>query len=555
MNQRNLLLILIVLVIGFGGYYIINELMPKDTSGDTGTVYSTHTVAKGDITVGVQTSGQLNSSRDGGLVVPGSFENGSVQYLLVDIFKQEGDEVMQGDVVAKLDSKNLEAKIAEKKATLEQKMKQLADLTNVSVDNLGSIQPNKGITISAPISGKITDLTIKEGKEVEVGAVVAYIVDDSSFKVDFKLYEYEYSKVKVGDLVKLNFPYFDGAVDGKITYLNPNKVLNTVKDGFAKGYVYQGTIEAVNPGLVQKEMNVKVGLPTAGSPNVMYLGIDGVVSEFGKEEKIVNTVKSIATDVHVEDMAMVEAGDKIITMASKDVQDDINSKLEEISSLRSELNLLQAQMGDLEIKAPMDGIVGGFWRQKGEMVNTGDWIGSVYNVTDMMIYTEVDDIDVIYIQQGAACKVTVDALPNDTFEGVVKGVNSMGKDMTGVTKFMVNISVKGSGQLRPGMQANAQVSAGSATGVILVPVEALFDEDGQNMVEVLKDGAVKIVNVQVGLINNRYAEITEGVQEGDEVITGSTSDLLPSQHIGTKDGLLPDAKPTETNKENTSNGN
>lgn len=550
MNQRNLLLILIVLVIGFGGYYIVNELMPKENTGQVGPIYSTSTVTRGDISVGVQTSGQLNSSRDGGLVVPGSFENGSVQYLLVDIFKNEGDDVLQGDVVAKLDSKNLEARIEEKQANLEQKMKQLAELTNVSVSDLGSIQPNKGITITAPISGKITGLTLKEGKEVEVGTVIAYIVDDANFIVEFKMFEHEYPKVAVGDAVKLYFPYFDGSVDGEITYLNPNKVLNTVKDEFAKGYVYQGRIEAKNPGLVQKDMKVNIGFNNKSGSGVTYLGLEGKVLEFGQEEKIVNTVKSIATDVHVEDMAMVSAGDKIITMASKDVQDDINGKLEEINTLRSELSLLQAQMGDLEIKAPMDGIVGGFWRQKGEMVNTGDWIGSVYNVTDMMIYTEIDDIDVVYVQQGADVKVTVDALPNDTFEGTVESVNSMGKDMTGVTKFMVTITVRGSGQLRPGMQANAQISAGSAEGVLLVPVEALFDEDGQNMVEVLKDGVVKMIPVQVGLINNRYAEITEGLSEGDEVITGSTSDLMPSQHIGSKDGLLP-----ESNKETTTNAN
>ncbi|HHY61046.1 MAG TPA: efflux RND transporter periplasmic adaptor subunit, partial [Clostridia bacterium] len=103
----------------------------------------------------------------------------------------------------------------------------------------------------------------------------------------------------------------------------------------------------------------------------------------------------------------------------------------------------------------------------------------------------------------------------------------------------------GSPELRPGMSARAFIEAGSAEDVLLVPVEAIFEEDGRSMVEVLNpDGTVKVVPITVGLMDDRYAEVKEGLQEGELVITGSSADVLPSQRIQGRDTLLP-SKPDE----------
>ncbi len=167
-------------------------------------------------------------------------------------------------------------------------------------------------------------------------------------------------------------------------------------------------------------------------------------------------------------------------------------------------------------------------------------MGYVYNTSDMGMWVEVDDIDVLMINQGSPVQVTVDALPGETFEGEVMHVSTMGKDMQGITQFAVDIRVKGGPNLRPGMQARAFIDAGSATDVLLIPLEAIFEEDGTHKVEVLNpDGTTKAVSVKLGLMNDREAEVKSGLQEGELVITGSSADLLPSQHIGTKDSIIP----------------
>jgi multidrug efflux pump subunit AcrA (membrane-fusion protein) len=119
-------------------------------------------------------------------------------------------------------------------------------------------------------------------------------------------------------------------------------------------------------------------------------------------------------------------------------------------------------------------------------------------------------------------------------------VATMGQDVNGIPQFGVDIRVKGGPKLRPGMQAHAYIDAGSAKNVLLVPLEAIFEEDGTPKVEILnKDGTTKVVAVKLGLMNDRVAEVKSGVSEGELVITGSSADLLPSQHIGSQDTLLP----------------
>jgi len=119
-------------------------------------------------------------------------------------------------------------------------------------------------------------------------------------------------------------------------------------------------------------------------------------------------------------------------------------------------------------------------------------------------------------------------------------VDTMGTDQNGITRFGVNIKVVGSVELRPGMQAKAHVEAGSAQDVLLIPLEAIFEENGQSKVEILQpDGTPKVVAVELGLMNHRLAEVKSGLEEGQLVITGSTADLLPSQRIQSNDTLLP----------------
>ena len=543
MVQRIIIIFLILVIVLGGGMYAYKELMPPVDQETTGPVYSTKEVVRGNISVGVETVGGLDPSQQGGLRVPGGFKgemSGSQQYTILEYLVKEGDDVKAGQLIAKLDSPGLETNLQTKQEELDGKSQQLAELCQITVDQINNINPSRGITIMAPIDGNVTDLDAKEGKELELGHIIGRVVDNSKYKMEFKLFVAEYEKVKSGQKVILGFPYFDGTSEGTITYINPNTTPYKTGDGFAEGYAHNAAIEGKNQGLIQRDMEATVGIKD-DKGNYFYFANKAKVTGFAEDEKMVNTIKAVVTKVHVDNMDQVKKGDPIVTMAGSDIQELVQGKLDEIRELRNTLQELMAQRSNMEVTAPMDGIVAGLYRQVGESIGPGEWFGSLYTVSDMSMWSMVDDIDIVNIRQGAPVKVTIDAVPGKTFKGEVNYVSTMAEQMDGKTsRFRVGIKVQGDGDLKPGMQAKAYIDAGSAEDVLLVPIEAVFEESGKMLVEVLKpDGTTSVATVTLGLMNDKLAEVKEGLKEGDLAITGSTSDLLPSQHIKSEGGLMP----------------
>lgn len=540
--------IILILALAFAGVsYAVNELMPgNDEDTVNKIVYSTDPVIKGDINVGVNTSGQLNASYGGGIKVPeaSSPEFYGISYIIEEFLVEEGDSMKADEPVIRLSSSDLETRIDDLKVNLENKKDYLAQLLGIDVRDVENVNPYDGIVIVSPIDGRVSELKASEGEELD--GLIANIINDSEIKISFKVLESEYSNVYEGQRILLKFPYFEGYYEGKITDLNPNSVPND--DGeFGLSYVHWGEITALNPGLVQTNMTASISTPISDDVNLpkVTLTESGKVESYGKEKKIYkNSISSdeiTVTEVLVNEMDYVEKGQAIVKLAGADVRIMIQEKLDEINEIKRTISKAQEMKSSMTVLSPMDGVVSGFWRTQGETVSPGDWVGDIFNTNNMRVWTQVDDIDVVYIKQDAPVKVTIDALPGEDFEGVVTRVSQSGKDSSGIIKYSVDIEVSGSGELRPGMMAQCFIDAGESLDTLLVPIESVFEEDGITKVEVLKeDESVEIVTIETGLMNDRYVEILSGLVEGALVITGSSSDLLPSEHIKDNNTFIPE---------------
>ncbi len=566
MNQRVLALIVIIAIVAGGGVFAYRRLVPT-ADENKGPVYATEPVVRGDITVGVDASGTLDPAEGGGIQAPGGWGPsgpiaGPSSYTIEEVLIKEGDQVTAGQVLVRLSADQLLEDIKSKTQTYEADRQTLARMLGVSVDELDTVDPGRGITLRAPIDGRVTGLTVKEGQTLRQGEIVARVVNDSKFRMLAKLVPLELSGITPGTRLLLKFDQFDGFTEAYVTDVNPdpvpedstslNDILGPSGEGSGQGYqfVYYVTIEGANAGLIRPGMLAEIGLPktvlktnAAGQEvpieTVSFFRYLGKVESYVDEEQVLSGAEATATKVWVHEFQRVRAGDALVTLAGDDAQKTVLELFEKIRQEERDIRDLQSQIDGLEVKATMNGIVANIQAQPGMTVQPGQWFGSIFNTNNMRMWVQVDDIDVLLVKTGAPVEVKVDAVPGKTFTGKVDYVGMMGKDESGVTQFSVTISVEGGPELRPGMQATAHISAGSATGVLLVPLEAIFEEDGQAKVEILLDkGVTKVVPVNLGLMNDRVAEVKSGLNEGDLVITGSTADLLPSQTIE-GDSLLP----------------
>lgn len=545
-------ILIVIFIVAGGGFYIYKQLVDSLHTEVQGPVYATSEVTRGDIHVGVETTGRLDPSSGGAIRVSDALREARVNELIIDeVMFSEGDEVGRQETVVRLLAPGLDDDVVELQNQIRRERESLANLTGVSEAELMSIDPARGVTISAPIDGRVQELDLDEGEEVSQGQTIARVVDASTYTLILNLYQAEYEMVEEDQSVVLRFPYFGGLQDGVITNISSNPVpyKRNEDDEFALGFAYEVEVEGENPGLVQKGMRVEVGVEQENG-GTYYFGNATTVDGFLDEQRVFSSTEGIVAEVHASNMAEVKEGDPIITLAGSDVEDTIRNRLDKIRELESDLRQLNSAVDRLNVTSPMEGILARINNEEGDSVNPGDYIGNVYQTSQMSMMTTVDDIDVLHISQEAPVRVMVDALPDEVFEGEVRDISTQWSGDGEATNFRVFIEVKGGAELRPGMQARAHIDAGSAEDVLLVPIEAVFQEESRYRVEVLDEENIpSVVTVEIGLMNDRYAEIESGLEEGDIVITGSSSDLLPTQDVEQGGTLMPETTPDEDGDE------
>ena len=552
-KKKQIVLIgLIVLAVIIGLILSVKALIGIKSDQADGPLYSTAEAVKGDIQVGVKAKGMLQPTYGGEIQVSEgrrSWDMPSVNFVVDEVLVKEGDPVTQGQLIMKLASPDLESTLDTQKDTLDSLLTELSDMSGKPKSEVEGINPARGIVLSAPIDGRVIDMDLIEGATLEVGRIIATIVDDSKFRVKARFTTGEVAKVKKGSKVLINFHNFDGTYEGTISSISSSPIpVSDNETGFASGYAYVAYITGENPGLIQEDMNATIGLISDDGQGTYYCKYNATVDGFMEEEKILNKVDdTIVTDVHVDGFELVKKGDPIVTLSGDDMQDKIRQKLEQVRQLRRTISQLEEQFNYLEVRSTINGIVSNLDVEAGKTVSPWDWLGNIYNTDRMMLWIQVDDIDIVNVVQGAPVSVTVDAMSGTSFEGTVMNVSSHGNQSGGVTKYDVNVEVSGGEGLRPGMQATAYIDSGSAEDVLIIPIEAVFDENGEEMVEVLEDGVPKLTKVTLGLMNDRFAEVLEGLEEGQLVITGSSSDMLPSEHIQADDALIPSGNNSDEN--------
>jgi RND family efflux transporter MFP subunit len=197
-----------------------------------------------------------------------------------------------------------------------------------------------------------------------------------------------------------------------------------------------------------------------------------------------------------------------------------------VSLVQAEANLADAERnyGYLTVEAPLTGKV--FVRpnfEAGDQVLTDSQLAAVYDMSIMQLVVNIDEIDVAKIEIGMACKVTLDALPDRVYGGVVHRISQEGTAKDGVATYAITVNVPKPTLIKTAMTATADIVIFTMEDTIAIPKSALQaggDTAEQKMVYLLNDrGGLEERNVKVGRTTETMAVILEGLQEGEKVIT------------------------------------
>lgn len=215
-------------------------------------------------------------------------------------------------------------------------------------------------------------------------------------------------------------------------------------------------------------------------------------------------------------------------VALNNAQNSLNSAKASLSSA-----WLAYQKTSTVITAPLSGTISAMTVSEGSAITgttsttngaSSQTLGSVVLPNAKLQATvNLTEIDVTKVKAGDKVTLTMDAFRDKTFTGKVLSINTNGSVSNGVTTYPTVIEFDSpiEGALA-NMAVNATIITSIKDSVILVPTAAVTTANGVSTVRVLRNGNPEVVNVEIGDSNDTQTEIKSGINEGDEVVTGTS---------------------------------
>ena len=228
----------------------------------------------------------------------------------------------------------------------------------------------------------------------------------------------------------------------------------------------------------------------------------------------------------------------------------------------------QTNLGYATITSPIDGVVLSKSVEEGQTVaasfNTPELFTIAQDLTNMRVIADIDEADIGGVKEGQRVSFTVDAFPEDLFEGSVTQVRQQATTESNVVTYEVVISAPNNDlKLKPGLTANVTIYTLEKNDILVVPSkalrfipnEALLSEDQKiedveapHKVWTLEGNTFKAHKVETGTTNGLLTEIVSGIAEGTEVLTDFSINggEEPEQEQQASNPFMP--KPRNNNK-------
>ena len=215
---------------------------------------------------------------------------------------------------------------------------------------------------------------------------------------------------------------------------------------------------------------------------------------------------------------------------------------EDVNAKRESVKKAQTNLGYATITSPIDGVVLSKSVEEGQTVaasfNTPELFSIAQDLTDMRVIADIDEADIGGVKEGQRVSFTVDAFPDDHFEGQVTQVRQQATTESNVVTYEVVISAPNKDlKLKPGLTANVTIFTMEKNDVMAVPSKALrfipteallekgqtiSDCEGDHKVWTLENNTFKAHKVEIGTSNGVMTEIISGIPEGMEILTDFT---------------------------------
>jgi RND family efflux transporter MFP subunit len=206
--------------------------------------------------------------------------------------------------------------------------------------------------------------------------------------------------------------------------------------------------------------------------------------------------------------ALIESGEK---------KDEVVAAMKGLTQAEISVKKAQLDLEKTKIRAPFSGIITDIKVSPGEHVSAGRELLTLVNISRIQVHARVLESEIGKMQVGREVDLRFSAYPGKVFKGKVSAISPVVNPEFKTCKVFVDVE-NPKEELKPGMHAEVEIAAEIHKNKLLVPQDAILTRSQRRLLFVVEDGLAKWRYVEIGLENEDYAEILDGVEAGEQVI-------------------------------------
>jgi RND family efflux transporter MFP subunit len=493
MEKRKLISIFLILILIFGGFSFFSSKTKKQKLEFVA-------VEKGEVKEVVSESGTLKR----GNLIDLSFEiSGKIE----KIFVKEGEEVEEGEVLAKLDDSEIKIQLKMAKAQLAQ--------AQASLEKLLAGPKEEEI--------KLSEITLEKAKE-----------DFENFP-DKVSSSFDYFSVKLVEVKKqidiLKDRYFRDSLSDAQDFRDQQYKIEKAIENFE-----EEKKEVSLPNVKEKIQKVdefletifssleKMGEIMEDSEDMRIITQQDINTLYSQKE-IVNSLifqnLSLETNYNLLKSTLDSAQKKLDLLLSSPKEEDVEIYQSKVKEAEANLELLEEKLEKTKLKSPIFGKVVKIFKEEGERVEAmaKDIVLQILPKKNFEIEVDIYEEDITKVKVGDPVEITFPAIEGKTFSGKVIFIDPAEKIKDGVVYYGVKIKPENLPEnVLPGMSCDLKIITQKKENILRVLQDAIEKREGKYFVKVLEKGKIKEKEIKVGLWGEDYVEILGGLEEGEKVV-------------------------------------
>ena len=418
-----------------------------------------------------------------------------------------GDSIEKGDILYTIDISDVENNLASAQLSVEQAQRNYDDIADMQ-------------NVRTRISGEVSSFAVAAGDAVQAGQTVATIRDTSVM------------------LLAVDFPAAEAQsfVAGQAAQVMPDTTFETLN----------GTIRSVSGADPAGDASlmtctVTIAVPNAGSLTTAQAAVaqvNGVSSlnsahfTYQREETVVAAASGTVSELCVKEGSTVRQDDVILRITGKDLDKQTKNAADSLRAAELQMSSAEKTISHYTIDAPISGTIVDKKVKAGDKLSANDTamqnLCTIYDMSYLEMKLNVDELKIRSLEVGQEVEITADAVPGETYKGVISSILVAGTTANGSTSYPVTVRIDDMGELLPGMNATAKITTASVKNVLALPNAALVrgsyvlvTKDSPSAANADPDMTAPegyvYVPVKIGVSDDDYTQIISGVTGNDTV--------------------------------------